>query len=103
MTGLTSKEELITLTFYDSENTNILEVRFYNSSFYEQEVGDNKHYTPVPDLGDQAAIAIPDMPYRVTFLQGEHSIMMQSIPVDGDVPLTEEQLIQLAKIVVSRL
>jgi hypothetical protein len=104
MSGLTSKEEAITLKFLGDDGTVILEVRFDGSSFYEDEVVANEeYYTPVPDLGDKAAICIPDMPYRVTFRKGDHGIMVQTIPKDGNLPVTGEQLIILAKTVSSRL
>ncbi|HYE68869.1 MAG TPA: hypothetical protein VEA58_09680, partial [Anaerovoracaceae bacterium] len=61
------------------------------------------YYTPVADLGDKAAICIPDMPYRVTFLQGDQTVMVQTIPQDGNLLVTEDQLIALAQIVSSRL
>lgn len=102
--GLTSMTESITLKFFTDEGLDILEVRFDGSSFYDEEVGANEeYYSPVSDLGDKAAICIPDMPYRVTFLQGDHCIMVQTIPQDGNLPVTEDQLIALAKIVSSRL
>ncbi len=104
MTGLTSREEAITLTFFSDDGTDILEVRFDGNSFYDAEVGANEeYYTPVSDLGDKAAICIPAMPYKVTFLQGDHCIMVQTIPQSSDLPVTEDQLITLAKIVASRL
>lgn len=104
MSGLTMMEEAITLKFFTDDGTSILEARFDGSAFYESEVGANEeYYTPVSDLGDKAAICIPDMPYRVTFLQGDHTVMVQTIPQDGTLPVTEEQLISLAKIVSSRL
>lgn len=104
MSGLTMVEEVITLKFYNGDGTNILEARFDGSDFYESEVGANEeYYTPVSDLGDKAAISIPDMPYRVTFLQGDQTIMVQTLPQDGNLLVTEDQLITLAKIVSSRL
>ena len=104
ISGLTMMEESITLKFYNGDGTNILEARFDGSTFYESEVGANEeYYTPVSDLGDKAAICIPDMPYRVTFLQGDHAVMIQTIPQDGNLPVSEEQLIALAEIVSSRL
>ena len=104
MSGLTMKEEAVTLEFYNGDGVSILEARFYGSDFYEAEVGANEeYYTPLSDLGDKAAICIPDMPYRVTFLQGEHAVMVQTISQGSDLPVSEEQLIALAKIVSSRL
>ncbi len=104
ISGLTMKEEAITLKFYNGEGIDILEARFDGSDFYEAEVGANEeYYTPVSDLGEKAAICIPDMPYRVTFLQEEHAVMIQTIPQGGNLPVTEDQLIAIAKIVSSRL
>lgn len=104
MSGLTSEKEAITLKFFADDGTAILEARFDGSFFYKDEVAANEeYYTPVPDLGEQAAICIPDMPYRVTFQQGDHGIMVQTIPQGTELPVTEEQLIELAKIVASRL
>jgi hypothetical protein len=104
MSGLTMKEEAITLKFYNGDGIDILESRFDGSDFYEAEVGANEeYYTPVSDLGEKAAICIPDMPYRVTFQQGDHAIMVQTIPQDGNLLVTEDQLIAIAKIISSRL
>lgn len=104
MKELKVKEENITLKFDNSEGTTILEVRFDNASFYEQEVTKNQeYYTPIPEIGDKAAICIPAMPYRITFLKGDHCIMVQTIPKDGILPVDEEQLIAISKIVASRL
>jgi hypothetical protein len=98
------KENGSILQFYTGEETNIiLEVRFSDSSFYEAEVGDGEYYTELPDIADKAAIAIPDAPYRITLLQGETSVMIQTIPTDSDMKLTEDQLIEVAKQVVSKL
>lgn len=104
MSGLSMMEESITLKFYNGDGLNILEARFDGSAFYESEVGANEeYYTPISDLGEKAAICIPDMPYRVTFLQGDHAVMVQTIPQDANLLVTEDQLIALAKIVSSRL
>ncbi len=104
MNGLTMKEEAITLKFYNKEGIDILEARFDGSDFYADEVEANEeYYTPVSDLGEKAAICIPDMPYRVTFLQGDRAVMVQTIPQDGNLLVSEDQLIAVAKIISSRL
>jgi len=98
------KETGSILQFYAGEETNIiLEIRFSDSSFYETEVGDGEYYTELPDIADKAAIAIPDAPYRITLLQGETSVMIQTIPTNKDMKLTEDQLIEVAKRVAANV
>lgn len=98
------KENFNQLKFYSGEETNVvLDVSFREESFYEAEVGDGKYYTELSDIADKAAIAIPDAPYRITLLQGDTSVMIQTVPQDSNMKLTEDQLVEIAKLVVSRM
>lgn len=102
--NLAVKEESLTLSFYSNDETVVLEAKFYDASFYEEEVGKNQdYYTAIDGIGDKAAICIPGMPYRITFLKGSNCIMLQTIPKDGSLPINEEHLMELAKIIASRL
>lgn len=104
LTGVTTQEEDFRLQFYNDAGANILDVRFKTSDFYEDEVTENlEYYTEIPDIGEKAAIAIPDAPYRITFVKGEHAVMVQTVPGEGGTPLTEEQLIAAARILAERM
>lgn len=106
LTGLKAAEKDTTLSFVDSSNQIVYEVRFYGGDFYEQEVGGNrKYYTDVTGVGDKAAICIPDSPYRLTFAKGQQVLMTQTLTKnkEGKWLVSQEQLIDLAKILASRL
>lgn len=106
LSGLTAKSELNALKFLDGEGTIVYEARFYDASFYEKEVGGNrKYYSDVENVGDRAAICIPDSPYRLTFVKGGRSVMTQVLArsEQGKYVMGEEQLISLAKIIASRI
>lgn len=104
--GLKVTDENRALKFTDSAGTVVYEAKFYDSAFYEDEVGGNrKYYTDVSGVGDKAAICIPDSPYRLTFAKGQSSVMTQVLGKDdkGKWLLTEEQLIALAQVIASRM
>ena len=104
LSRLAGREVAITLEFYDAKGTKIVDVRFDRPSSWDQEVERNKSlYETVPGIGEKAAIAIPAMPYRVTLVKGNYCVMIQSVPVNGKVPLTKDQLLALARVVASRL
>lgn len=103
ISGLTLNEEPLMLQFLYGEEI-AYEVRFYSMGFYDEEVGGNQeYYTDVPEVGDRAAIAIPDAPYRLTFAKGDYSIMTQTLSQDPGAIVTEAHLIELAKLLASRL
>lgn len=106
LTGLKAVEKASTLSFLDGSDQVVYEIQFYSGDFYEREVGSNReYYTDVPGVGDKAAIAIPDSPYRLTFAKGEQVLMTQTLTKDkdGNWLVSEEQLIALAKILAAKL
>jgi|LSQX01.2.fsa_nt_gb hypothetical protein len=106
ITGLTATEEGAILRFTDSDGGVAYEARFYSADFYEAEVeGNRKYYEDVPGVGDKAAICIPDSPYRLTFVKGDRCVMTQTLSnnADGELMVSEEQLISIAKSIASKL
>lgn len=106
ITGLTASEEGTILRFTGSDGGVVYEARFYSADFYEVEVeGNRKYYEDVPGVGDKAAICIPDSPYRLTFVKGDNCVMTQTLSnnADGELMLSEEQLISIAKSIASKL
>lgn len=106
VTGLKAEEKDLTLRFSGSDATTVYEVKFYGSDYYEEEVGGNRdYYTDVPGIGEKAAICIPDSPYRLVFVKGDRCIMTQTIAknADGNWLFSEEQLIDIAKKIASKL
>jgi hypothetical protein len=106
LTGLTATEEGLSLKFAGSDGVAVYEAKFYGTDFYEDEVGANRdYYTDVPGVGEKAAIAIPDMPYRLVFIKGDYCVMTQTLSrnADGEYLFTEEQLVSIAKVIASKL
>lgn len=106
LTGLTVSEEGVTLRFTGSDGGVVYEARFYSADFYETEVGGNReYYEDVPGVGEKAAICIPDSPYRLTFVKGDRCVMTQTLSnnADGELILSEEKLISIAKSIASKL
>jgi hypothetical protein len=104
--GIKEVEEPQKIKFTNSNGDIVYEVSFYGDYFYDEEVGGNQeYYTEVVDVGDKAAICLPDSPYRLTFIKGSQSVMTQTLTKnsEGEWILSEEQLVELAKIIASKL
>ena len=77
--GIARNEIVLTLEFYNGANEKILEASFNNRNFYKNEVEKNQaYYVEISGIGQRAALAIPGTPYRITFLQGDFCVMIQT-------------------------
>ncbi len=107
ITGLqdvTRKEIAFTLEFYNDKHEKILEAGFNSPGFYKAEVEKNRdYYVEIPGIGERAGLAIPGMPYRITFLQGKFCVMVQTPLEGGKTLLNMEQLLAVGKMIAGRL
>lgn len=102
--GITRKEVAISLEFYNADNGKILEAVFNSPNFFKYEVEKNQdYYAVITGIGERAGLAIPGMPYRLTFLQGKLCIMVQTPLEGGKTLINKEQLIAVGMIIAGRL
>lgn len=102
--GIARNEIALTLEFYNGANEKILEVSFNSRNFYKNEVEKNQaYYVEIPGIGQRAAMAIPGTPYRITFLQGEFCMMIQTPLEGGKTVLNIYQMMDICRIVVEKL
>ncbi len=102
--GVTRKEIALTLEFYNEAGEKILDACFNSPNFYKNEVEKNQaYYGEIPGIGQRAALAIPGTPYRITFLQGEFCIMIQTPLEGGKTILKIAQMIEICSIIAGRL
>lgn len=102
--GITRKDVTLTLEFYNGANEKILEAGFNSPNFYKNEVEKNQaYYVTIPEIGERAAFATCDIPYRITFLQGKYCIMIQTPLEGGKTIINIDQMMDICKIIVGRL
>ena len=102
--NVTVKNVAVNLEFYRSDGAKFLEVEFGNASLYATETKNPKYYAPVPGIAEKAAIALPQIPYRLALLKGKSCVLIQTFRnIQKRYILNKDQLIAVAKIVAAKI
>lgn len=104
LSGITANHNY-SLHFLDSQNREILIVRFGPEKQFARETRRENLWTPLENVADQAKLAIPQMPYQIAFLKGIHFAMVISMtdPDTMKTYLTVDQLKAIANLIASRM
>lgn len=101
--GITTNHNY-TLHFLNAEGKEILQVRFDKAKRFDEETERKDLWTPFAGVGDQAAVAVPGMPYMLAFKKGHHTVIITTTRIEGmKLYLSVEQMKAICKIIESRL